>query len=71
MMINPEQYRQAKAGRFLSKLPPEVEEEITLNVLTPRGRRFLPVGRVSGVRVICAGRCLVEIEELIRVEGFY
>lgn len=71
MQINSEQYRTARNGRFHSRFIPENGEPVTLNMLTPRGRRFIPVGNVSAIEVIGQSRCLITIDNLEPVEGIY
>lgn len=71
MEINSGQYRQARAGWFGVTGSAREGEEIVLNMLTARGRRFIPVGRVAEVSPIGSGRCLVRAERLEDVEGVY
>ncbi|MNP19647.1 hypothetical protein D3C76_1121870 [compost metagenome] len=71
MEINSRQYAAAQAGRFSVQCNAYENEEIILNMLTARGRRFVPVGRVSEVRALGFGRCLVRAERLEHVEGIY
>lgn len=71
MQINSEQYRAAQVGRFYSRTTPENDEKVTLCMPTPRGRRYLPVGRVSEVKPLGHGNCLVRIADLQPVEGIY
>lgn len=71
MQINSEQYCAARCGRFQSRIIPLNGEPVTLNMLTPRGRRFLPVGNVSAIEVIGQSRCLITIDNLEPVEGIY
>lgn len=71
MQINSEQYRAARDGHFYSRITPENAEAVTLSMLTPRGRRFLPVGNVCDIKPLGEGKCLVSIAGLIPVEGIY
>lgn len=71
MQINSEQYRAAKHGRFHSRFIPESGEPVTLNMPTPQGRRFIPVGNVSNIEVIGQSRCLITIDNLEPVKGVY
>lgn len=71
MQINSEQYRAAKIGHFYSRVIPQAGEPVTLNMLTPRGRRHVPVGNVSDIKVLGAAQCLVSIDNLEPVAGIY
>lgn len=71
MRINSEQYRTARNGSFYSRVIPSDGEAVTLEVPTPRGRRFIPVGNVSVVNVVGQSLCVVAIKNLQPVEGIY
>lgn len=71
MRINSEQYRAARNGSFYSRVIPSDGEAVTLEVPTPRGRRFIPVGNVSVVNVVGQSLCVVAIKNLQPVEGIY
>ncbi|KJO49458.1 hypothetical protein SR89_23315 [Klebsiella aerogenes] len=71
MQINSEQYRAARHGRFHSRFIPQNGEPVTLNIPTPRGRRFLPVGNVSEIKVMGQSSCLIAIDNLAPVQGIY
>ncbi|TNV22492.1 hypothetical protein FH968_00045 [Buttiauxella sp. B2] len=71
MQINSEQYRAARDGHFFSRITPLNGEPVTLNMPTPRGRRFLPVGNVSEIKDLGQGKCLVRIANLEPVQGIY
>ncbi|HEY2452857.1 MAG TPA: hypothetical protein VGI71_09590 [Scandinavium sp.] len=71
MQINSEQYRAAKIGHFYSRVIPLADEPVTLVMLTPRGRRRIPVGNVSDIKVLGAAQCLISIDNLASVAGIY
>jgi len=71
MRINSEQYRAARNGSFYSREIPSDGEAVTLEVPTPRGRRFIPVGSVSIVSVVSESLCVLTIKNIQPVEGIY
>lgn len=73
MNINSHQYNQARQSNrtFIATVQPEEMEKITLIMPTPRGKRIIDVGCVKVVKPLGAGRCLVTVDSLIPVEGFY
>lgn len=73
MNINSHQYNQARQSNrtFIAIGIPTQMEKITLIMLTPRGRRFIDVGSVQSFKQLGAERCLVTVDSLMPVEGFY
>lgn len=71
MQINCEQYRAAKFGQFYSRVIPQNGEPVTLIMPTASGKRHIPVGNVSDIKVLGAAQCLIGIDNLEPVAGIY